>query len=48
MVDCLEDYAELDEAQKEQLQALLQTEPYQEVEPFMSGYDRHCNADRFP
>ena len=41
LVECLEAYAELDEAQKERLQALLHTEAYQEVEPLMkTTYER--------
>jgi hypothetical protein len=39
--ECLEAYAELDEAQKERLQTLLHTEAYQEVEPLMkTTYER--------
>ncbi len=39
--ECLEAYAELDEAQKERLQALLHTEAYQEVGPLMkTTYER--------
>ena len=41
LVECLEAYAELDEAQKERLQALLHTEAYPEVEPLMkTTYER--------
>ena len=41
LAECLETYAELDEAQKERLRALLQTEAYQEVEPLMkTTYER--------
>jgi hypothetical protein len=41
LAECLEAYAELDEAQKERLQALLHTEAYQEVEPLMkTTYER--------
>ena len=41
LVECLEAYAELEEAQKERLQALLQSEAYQEVEPLMkTTYER--------
>ena len=41
LAECLEAYAELDEAQKERLEALLQTEAYQEVEPLMkTTYER--------
>ena len=41
LVECLEAYAELDEAQKERLLALLHTEAYHEVEPLMkTTYER--------
>ena len=41
LVECLEAYAELEEAQKERLQALLRTAEYQEVEPLMkTTYER--------
>ena len=41
LAECLEAYAELDEAQKERLQALLHTETYHEVEPLMkTTYER--------
>jgi hypothetical protein len=41
LVECLEPYAELDDGQKERLQALLQTDPYQEVESLMkTTYER--------
>jgi hypothetical protein len=41
LAECLESYAELDETQKERLQALLHTEAYQEVEPLMkTTYER--------
>ena len=41
LAECLEAYAELDEAQKERLQALLHTEAYHEVEPLMkTTYER--------
>jgi Domain of unknown function (DUF4351) len=41
LAECLEAYAELVESQKERLQALLQTEAYQEVEPLMkTTYER--------
>ena len=41
LTECLEPYAELDEAQNERLQALLHTEAYQEVEPLMqTTYER--------
>jgi hypothetical protein len=35
LAECLEAYANLDEAQRERLQALLNTEPYREVQPLM-------------
>src|SRR5437868_4359448 len=41
LAECLEAYAELDDVQKERLQALLHAEPYQEVEPLMkTTYER--------
>jgi hypothetical protein len=41
LAECLEAYAELDEAQKERLQGLLSTEPYAEVRPLMiTTYER--------
>jgi Domain of unknown function (DUF4351) len=41
LVECLEAYAELEEGQKERLQALLHTDAYQEVEPLMkTTYER--------
>ena len=41
LAECLEAYAEFDEAQKERLQALLHTESYREVEPLMkTTYER--------
>jgi hypothetical protein len=41
LAECLEAYADLDEAQKERLQALLHTEEYHEVEPLMkTTYER--------
>ena len=41
LVECLEAYADLDEAQKERLQALLGTEAYHEVVPLMkTTYER--------
>jgi hypothetical protein len=41
LAECLETYAELDEAQNERLRALLHTEAYQEVEPLMkTTYER--------
>ncbi len=40
-MECLEAYADLDEAQKERLQTLLQTEAYHEVAPLMkTTYER--------
>jgi hypothetical protein len=47
LAECLEAYAELDEAQKEQLQALLHAEVYHEVEPLMkTTYERGIEAGR--
>jgi hypothetical protein len=41
LAECLEAYSDLDEGQKERLQALLQTEAYREVEPLMkTTYER--------
>jgi hypothetical protein len=41
LAECLEAYAELDEAQKEQVQSLLHSEAYHEVEPLMkTTYER--------
>jgi hypothetical protein len=41
LAECLEAYADLDEAQKERLQALLGTEQYREVQPLMmTTYER--------
>ena len=41
LAECLEAYAELDEAQHERLQALLHTEAYQKVAPLMkTTYER--------
>jgi hypothetical protein len=41
LAECLEAYAELNESQKQQLQTLLETEPYQEIEPLMkTTYER--------
>ena len=41
LAECLEAYAELDESQKERLQALLHAEAYREVEPLMkTTYER--------
>ncbi|MCI0457135.1 MAG: hypothetical protein L0Z62_09165, partial [Gemmataceae bacterium] len=45
--ECLEAYADLDEVQKERLQALLTTEPYQEIKPLMiTTYERGKIAER--
>ena len=41
LAECLEAYAELDEAEKQRLEALLQTEAYDEVGPLMkTTYER--------
>jgi hypothetical protein len=41
LAECLEAYSSLDEADKERLQGLLNTEPYQEVRPLMiTTYER--------
>ena len=41
LAECLEAYAELDESQKERVQALLHAEAYREVEPLMkTTYER--------
>jgi hypothetical protein len=41
LAECLEAYADLDDAQKERVHALLHTKPYQEVEPLMkTTYER--------
>jgi hypothetical protein len=41
LAECLEAYADLDEDQKERVQALLHTEAYREVEPLMkTTYER--------
>ncbi len=41
LAECLEAYAELDESQKERVQALLHAETYREVEPLMkTTYER--------
>ena len=47
LAECLEAYAELDEAQKERLQALLQTEAYREVEPLMKTTYERGKADAY-
>lgn len=45
LAECLEAYADLDAAQKGQLQALLQTEAYREVKPLMkTTYERGMEA----
>jgi hypothetical protein len=47
LAECLEAYADLDEAQKGQLEALLKTEPYQEVRPIMiTTYERGVEHGR--
>jgi hypothetical protein len=47
LAECLEAYANLDEGQKERLQALLATEPYQEVKSIMiTTYERGRIAER--
>jgi hypothetical protein len=47
LAECLEAYNELDEAQKERLQALLTTEQYAEVKPIMiTTYERGKYAER--
>jgi hypothetical protein len=41
LAECLETYAELDDSQKERLQALLHAEAYREIEPLMTTtYER--------
>ena len=41
LAECVEAYGNLDEAQRQRLQAMLTTEQYQEVRPFMiTTYDR--------
>jgi hypothetical protein len=41
LAECLEAYGNLDEAQRQQMQALLATEPYQEARPLMiTTYER--------
>jgi hypothetical protein len=41
LAECLEAYADLDEAEQERLQRLLSTEQYQEVQPLMTTtYER--------
>jgi hypothetical protein len=47
LAECLEAYAELDEAQKERLQALLRTEAYREVEPLMKTTYERGKADAY-
>jgi hypothetical protein len=52
LAECLEAYADLDEAQRQRLQALLTTEQYQHVRPLMiTTYERlltHDPACGFP
>ena len=47
LAECLEAYAELDEAQKERVQALLHTEAYREVEPLMKTTYERGKADAY-
>jgi hypothetical protein len=48
LAECLEAYANLDEAQRQQLQALLATPQYQEVKPIMiTTYERGKMAGQF-
>ncbi len=45
VAECLEPYADLNDTQKEQLQSLLHTKRYQEVEPLMkTTYERGIEA----
>jgi hypothetical protein len=47
LAECLEAYADLDEAQRQRLEALLATEQYQEVRPTMiTTYERGKLAER--
>jgi hypothetical protein len=47
LAECLEAYADLDEAEKERLQALLHAEAYREVEPLMkTTYERGIEAGK--
>jgi hypothetical protein len=47
LAECVEAYADLDEAQRQQLQALMNTEPYQEARPLMiTTYERGRIAGR--
>lgn len=47
LAECLEAYAELDEAQKERLGALLESETYREVEPLMKTTYERGKADAY-
>jgi hypothetical protein len=47
LAECLEAYAELDEAQKERVQALLHTEAYREIEPLMQTTYERGKADAY-
>jgi DNA-binding SARP family transcriptional activator len=47
LTECLESYINLDEAQRQQLQALLETEPYREAKPLMiTTYERGKNEGK--
>jgi hypothetical protein len=47
LAECLEAYTDLDQAQKERVQALVTTEQYQEVRPIMiTTYERGRNDER--
>jgi hypothetical protein len=47
LAECVEAYANLDEAQRQRLQALLTTEPYQDARPLMmTTYERGRIAER--
>ena len=45
LAECLETYVDLDEVQKERVQALLHTEAYREVEPLMQTTYERGKAD---
>ena len=47
LAECMEAYAELDEAQKERVQALLQTEAYREADPLMQTTYERGKADAY-
>ncbi len=47
LAECLEAYAELDESQKERVQALLHDEAYREVEPLMKTTYERGKADAY-